>query len=278
VFPILIDFGTRDLPFFGETHLFLPSYGFLFALGVVLAWVWFIRRARTLEVPDDRLFNLTFYSLLAGILGAKLLLIIIDWRSYLAHPIEILGTLRSAGVLVGGVVAGSITFVLYGRRQELPLWRLTDAISAPLILAQAVGRLGCFSAGCCWGAPVDPSHPLAVTFTDPKAYEQTGVPLDIARLPTQLIEMGFDLLLAGLLTILWRRNLRPAGSVFWVYVLLYSLGRGVIEFWRDDRHRGLYFGDTVSTSQLFAVAGIVLAVTMLVRGLRMRRQSDASSP
>ena len=89
--PFLIDLGVFDV----------PSYGVLFAIGVTLAWVWFARRARTLELPDDVVFNLTFYSLIAGILGAKLLLVAIDWRDYFDDPSLLWGTIRTAGVLVG---------------------------------------------------------------------------------------------------------------------------------------------------------------------------------
>ena len=151
MYPILIDFGTYRLPFLGETHLFVPSYGLLFAVGTLLAWVWFMRRGRALGVPEEPLFNLTFYTLLGGILGAKLTLVLVDLRSYLEHPADLWGTLRSAGVLIGGVIAGAAVFVLYARRQGLPLFRLGDAIAAPLAMAQGVGRLGCFAAGCCWG-------------------------------------------------------------------------------------------------------------------------------
>ena len=276
MFPTLIDFGTHDLPLLGEQHLFLPTYGFLFALGVVAAWIWFMRRAKGLDLPEDRLFNLTFYSVLAGILGAKLLLIVVDWRTYLAHPLEILGTLRSAGVLMGGVLAGALTFVYYCRRYDLPLWKLADAIAAPLVLAQAMGRLGCFSAGCCWGVPLDPSNPLAITFTDAQARAQTGVPLDVALFPSQLAEMFYDVALVVLLSVLWHRRLKPSGTVFWIYVLLYSLGRGTIEFWRGDVHRGVYFGGVASTSQLIAVASVLLAAVMLLRAARQRRQGDTT--
>ena len=277
MFPILIDFGTHDVPLLGEQHLFLPTYGFLFALGVVLAWIWFMRRAKGLGLPEDRLFNLTFYSVLAGIIGAKLLLIVVDWRTYLANPAEILGTLRSAGVLMGGVLAGALTFVFYCRRYDLPLWDLADTISAPLVLAQAMGRLGCFSAGCCWGVPLDASNPIAITFTDAQARAQTGVPLDVALFPSQLAEMFYDLGLVVMLTFMWRRSPKPAGVVFWTYVLLYSLGRATIEFWRGDTHRGVYFGDLVSTSQMIAVATALLAAVVLLRAARQRRQADTTA-
>jgi phosphatidylglycerol:prolipoprotein diacylglycerol transferase len=275
VFPVLIDLGTYDLPLFGETHLFLPTYGTLFALAVVIAWWWFMRRSRTLGSPEETLFNLTFFTLLAGIIGAKLLLILVDWRTYLGQPRLILGTLRAAGVLMGGVLAGAFVFVAYARHHGLPLRRLGDAIAAPLVLAQAIGRLGCLSAGCCWGVAAHEHSRFAITFTDPRGNlrpDRLGVPL----VPVQLIEMFYDLVLVVLLTWLWRRRVRPAGTVFWCYVLLYSVGRGVIEFWRGDDFRGLYFGEAISTSQIIAIGGVVLSVMMLLRGLLHHRQTASA--
>lgn len=269
--PILIDFGFVDLPFFGSTRLFLPTYGLLFAGSVVLAWTWFLRRARGLGLPEDRLFNLTFFSLLAGILGAKLLLVVVDWEVYFNDPAEILGTLRSAGVLLGGVAAGSAVFALYATRHRLPLWPLADAIAAPLALAQAIGRFGCFAGGCCWGIPVDASYWLAVVFRDPETNGLTGVPLHDPRLAIQLIEAAFDLALCALLTVLWRRRVQPAGTVFWLYALLYAIGRTLLEVGRGDAHRGLFFAGAVSTSQLLSLAVAATAVAMLVRGRLIRR-------
>jgi phosphatidylglycerol:prolipoprotein diacylglycerol transferase len=268
VHPILIDFGTHDLPILGSTHLFLPTYGVLFALSVVAAWVWFTRRARTLGVDDDELFNLTFYTLLGGILGAKLLLVLIEWRSYLRNPEQLLGTLRSAGVLAGGVILGAFTFLFFARRKGMPVFEMGDAIAAPLIFAQGIGRLGCFSAGCCWGVGTHADNPLAVEFTDPFSGAHTGVPLNTPLIATQLIQAIANLVLAGVLTWLWRRRLQPPGTVFWYYVLSYSLVRGIVEFWRGDVVRGVYFGGAVSTSQLVAIAGVVFATVMLARGRR----------
>jgi len=273
MFPRLIDFGIK----FGQTELFVPTYGVLFASGALLAWWWFVRRGRDLGVPEEQLFNLSFYTLLAGIVGAKLTLVLVDWDLYLHQPSLLWGTLRSAGVVIGGIIGGSIAFIIYARRNEMPLFRLGDAIAAPLVLAQAMGRLGCFSAGCCWGKPIRPDSPFGIVFTDPNAGAQTGVPLGIALVPTQLMHMLSNLLLALLLTWLWRRRLEPAGNVFWIYVLLYSFSRGLIEVWRGDTQRGLYFGESISTSQLFALGGIVLAIVMMIRGALILRRSAGSA-
>jgi len=265
VHPFLIDLGTLDVPLLGPTHLFLPSYGVLFALGVTLAWIWFTHRARTLQLPDEKIFNLTFYSLIGGILGAKLLLVLVDWRDFVADPSLLLGTIRTAGVLVGGVAGGAIVFVLYARSQGLPLLQLTDAVTAPLALAQALGRFGCFSAGCCYGTVTDADHPLAVTFTHPQSIAAgrfSGQPL----IAVQLLEAAADLLLAVVLTFVWRRRPEPAGTVLALYLVLYGAARFSLEFLRGDVGRGLYFGDRLSTSQLFAAGAVLVGAILLVRG------------
>ncbi len=273
--PILLDFGTHDLPLLGTTHLFLPTYGLLFAAGVVLAWWWFLRRTAALGVHPDRAFNLTFYTLVGGLLGAKASLVIVEWRYFLSNPGELLTTLRTAGVLMGGLIAGAGVFVLYSIRQKLPLHRMGDAIAAPLALAQGLGRLGCFSAGCCWGVE-RPGLWCAVTFTDPVAAERTGVPLNVPLFPTQLVQMASDLALAGILTLLYRRRIRPDGSTFFWYVLLYSLARGIIEIWRGDDVRGLYFGGMLSTSQILSIVAGLWALGMLIF-YRLKAKEPAAS-
>jgi prolipoprotein diacylglyceryltransferase len=118
-------------------------------------------------------------------------------------------------------------------------------------------------------------------FTDPRAITpELGVPL----VPTQLLHFGSNLLLALLLAWLWRRRPEPAGTVFWTYLLLYSISRGTIEFWRGDTSRGVYFRQAIdfagqhgiSTSQLLAAGGIVLATLMLVRDrIHVRRLAQS---
>ena len=257
--PYLIDLGLFRI----------PSYGILFAGGVLLAWIWFTRRARSMDLPEEKAFNLAFYSLLGGIVGAKLLLILIDWRDYLADPALILGTLRTAGVLMGGVLGGAIVFIYYVRKHSLPVVPLLDAVVAPLALAQAFGRLGCFCAGCCYGKVVEHDHPLGVIFSNPDAIAHSRHATD-TLIAVQPLEAGVDLLLVALLTWLWRYRPQPPGLALGAYLLLYGIARFSLEFLRGDSGRGLYFDGAVSTSQLFAVGGMLIGVVFIIRSFTKR--------
>lgn len=274
MFPKILDLGRVDLPLFGEVDLVLPTYGMLFAASALVAWIWFVRRGRSLGIAEETLFNLSFYSLLAGLLGAKALLVLLDLEFYLSHPRELLGSLRSAGVLIGGVLGGAIAFVVYARRQGLPLLLLGDAVAAPLAAAQAVGRLGCFAAGCCYGKRAGGDAWWTLTFDSPYAHEHTGVPLHVPLIPIQLLQFAADLALAGVLTWLWRKRLKPEGSVFWCYLIFYGVSRGVLEFWRGDVSRGMWLDGRLSTSQSLAIVGIAFGLYMLWRG---RRTSTADA-
>ena len=271
--PILVDFGTHDLPLLGPTHLFLPTYGLLFATATLVAWWWFLRRTRALHVDPERAFNLTFYGLLAGLLGAKVTLLLLDWRHYVANPADLLLSIRSAGVLLGGVAVGAAVFILYARRHHLPLFPLGDAIAAPLALAQSVGRLGCTAAGCCWGVEL-PDHPWwSIVFHDPVASTQTGVPLGIPLFPSQPLQALNDLVIAGILTWLWRRRATlPEGAVFAWYLVLYGVTRAVLEHWRGDVARGLWFGGSLSTSQILAGLAALAGASLLAWRTRLRQR------
>jgi phosphatidylglycerol:prolipoprotein diacylglycerol transferase len=273
--PTLIDLGQVRLPFLGETHLFLPTYGVLFAAGALVAWTWFFRRGKGMGLPEDALFNLGFYSILAGLLGAKMAVVVVDLPLYLRDPALILGTIRSAGVLMGGVLAGALVFIGYARRHGLPVLALGDAAVAPVALAQAVGRLGCFSAGCCYGVPVDHRHPLAITFTDPMAAAQTGVPLHVPLFASQPVQAVHDLVLAAILTVLWRRRL-PTGTAVAAYLMLYGVGRAILEIWRGDAARGTWFGGAVSTSQVLSAVAFIAGVALLVHVRRTRPGEKAA--
>ena len=147
----------------------------------------------------------------------------------------------------------------YMRRHAMPLWATCDAFAPGIAAGQAVGRLGCLLAGCCYGHPTD--VPWSVTFTDPLAAANVGTPLDVNLHPTQLYESVAALVILGVLLAFERRGRPFAGRTFWTYLLLYPAVRFVIEFYRGDP-RGTVF-DMLSTSQFVSVLLVPLSIVML---------------
>ena len=254
--PVLWDF---DLGRFGQFTL--GTYGLFYAAAFLLAVRVSMSYARREGIDPARMIDLGIWVLLAGIVGAKALLVLVDFRYYWRHKSEILTNWRSAGVFYGGFLLAVLVGVLFVRRHKLPLGKVADAAAPGLALAQAVGRGGCLAAGCCYGKAA--SVPWALTFADPRAHELTGVPLGVALHPTQVYHGLADLGLFFLLVLLYSRKWAD-GVVFWIYVLVYAVLRFVIEFYRGD-FRGEVFGGLLSTSQLIAVLATAVALFFLVR-------------
>jgi phosphatidylglycerol:prolipoprotein diacylglycerol transferase len=164
-------------------------------------------------LPVDKITNLVIYCALAGLAGAKLFMFIFDWRVFWNEPREIfsLSTLRAAGVYQGGFLVALIVAYFYIRRARLPLLETCDIFSPGIAAAHAVGRLGCFAAGCCWGTACN--LPWAVTFHNPDAQEMSGTPLGVPLHPAQLYEAIANALIFVFLY--WRvRATHVAGEVF----------------------------------------------------------------
>lgn len=242
----------------------LHTYGVALAIAF-LAGLWLAaRQARRAGLDAGRVTDMAVWVLVSGLVGAKLLLVAIDWRYFWRNLSDLWSVFQSGGVFYGGLLGGALAAWLYARRQHLPGWQTADALVPGLMLGQAIGRLGCFAAGCCWGKAAQ--VPWAVTFKDVYAARKVGTPLDTPVHPSQLYESaGGFLILVGLL---WLAGRRPfAGQVTLAYVGLYSALRFGLEFLRGDPDRGLWFGGWLSTSQIVSLV-LLAAVALLFPRLR----------
>ena len=239
----------------------IHTYGVLLA-AAYLTGLWFAaRRARARGLDGDRVTDLGIYVIVSALVGAKLLLIVVEFDHFRRDPSEIWTVLRSGGVFYGGLLLAVGVAFWQIRRHRLPVWTTCDAFAPGIALGQAVGRIGCLMAGCCYGAPTD--LPWGVTFTDPLAASNTGAPLDVSLHPTQLYESGAAMAILGLLLLAERRSPAPPGRTFWTYLLLYPAARFGIELFRGDP-RGAVF-EILSTSQFVSLLLVPLAVVMLLR-------------
>ncbi len=254
MYPKLIDFGQITL--FGQTFQpILHTYGFLLAAGFLVALWIAARRATKIGVETKMTMDLGLAILIAALVGAKLLLLIVDWNHYRHDPWSLL---RSGGIFYGGLVAAILTALWYLRKHRLPPWKMGDILAPSIALGHAIGRLGCFAAGCCYGRPT--TSLLGVTFTNDYAHQVVGVPLGVALHPTQLYEAGAEFAIFVFLMWLSTRK-RFDGQIFWTYIALYSVARFIIEIFRGDLGRGSVFSGALSTSQFIAL--IMFGVSIL---------------
>ena len=160
------------------------------------------------------------------------------------------------------------------RKAKLPGWKTADVFAPAIALGHGIGRLGCFSAGCCWGVQCD--LPWAVTFTNPVAHDLVGVPLNVPLHPTQLYEAFAEFAIFGILY--WRiRKPHADGAIIGVYLMLYSTARFIVEFFRLHE-QGNLLGGPFDTSQWISVGLFLLGATCLWKRPSAIRQPAPGHP
>ncbi len=235
------------------------TYGVLLAAAYLVGLQLALVRARQRGLDGNRILDLGIYLIVSALVGAKLLLLVVDLSYFTANPRELLSLVRSGGVFYGGFLLALLVGLWYVRRHRLPVWEVGDAFAPGIALGHAVGRVGCLLAGCCYGRPT--TVPWAITFRDPFAAANVGTPLNTPLHPTQLYEAGAELVILAALLATERRGRPFAGRTFWLYVLLYAISRFVIEFYRGDPRGTVVAG--LSTSQFISLLLAPLGLAML---------------
>lgn len=259
--PAFHAFGSDLGPFVLHTYGVLLAIGFLTGL-FVAAW-----QARKAGLDAARISDLAVYVLIAGLLGAKLMLLAVDFRQYSRKsPMEIAQAfVQSGGVFYGGLIGGLLMALWFARRYHLPLWPTADVLAPGVVIGQSIGRLGCLAAGCCWGKTA--TVPWAITFRDIEVARTIGTPLDTPLHPSQIYESLLTLLIFVVLIWLAPRK-KFQGQVALAYVVLYSIARFSLEYFRGDAERG--FLGPLSTSQWVALVLVILAGALFLRLRKLR--------
>jgi phosphatidylglycerol---prolipoprotein diacylglyceryl transferase len=254
----------------------INTYGVFLAIAFLCAILVAVRLAGRDGLPRERIYDLSLWMLLGGLIGSKILMLFTE-PEYRDHPLQLLSLdfLRSGGVFYGGLIGAVLTGYFLMKRYKLPWWKTADACAPGIAIGNFFGRQGCFAAGCCWGKPT--SLPWGVKFTE-LGHQITGVPTDVYLHPTQLYE-SFAMLIVFLFLLWMHKRKRFNGQVILLYALLYSIVRFSIEFVRDDP-RGDIFGLTtltgLSTSQMISLlVGIAAAVLLVIRWRRANATADA---
>ena len=226
---------------FGAIHLY--SYGFSIAIGVLLSLFLMKRRALKEGFPGpEEVFDMAFAVLVWGFLGARLFYVIQNFSYYMTEPLKIFAVWEGGLIFYGGAIAACLGFGLAGRKKRWPFWKTLDFFVPYVALAHAFGRIGCFLNGCCFGKAC--ALPWAVRFPA----------LPYAVHPTQLYEAFYDIALFAFLTKHGKR-VRFEGEIGLLYLLLYGIGRYMIEFLREPGWMWMGF----TSNQWLSVAIVIVA-------------------
>lgn len=239
--PVLFQIGSVNL----------YSYGLMIAIGIVCAIFFMEMRAPKYGLDKDVGFNLAICAAIFGLLGAKLLYLIIVLPELIKDPSRIMDYLTGGFVVFGGIIGGTFACWVYTRIKGWDFLSYFDLFFPSIALAQAFGRIGCFMAGCCYGKETD--GPLSVVFHE-HAYGQA--PVNVPLVPTQLISAALNFLNCAVLC-LFARKTKKDGQVGGLYLINYSVGRFVIEFFRGDERGSI---GPLSTSQFISIFTLIIGL------------------
>lgn len=257
MFPILIKLGP----------LTIHTYGFMMAVGVAFG-LWFLYvQAKKQHLEVAKLVDMAFYTIIIALLGAKLVLLAGNFSYYKDNPGELFSLARSGGVFQGGLVFGFVFALWYLHKHRIPTWKAADIIGPSLALGHGFGRLGCFSAGCCYGR--EGALTWGAVFQDDYAHNLTGIPLNVPLHPVQLYEAVLNFFNFLLLFFILRKK-RFQGQVFSLYIINYSIIRYLTEFYRGDHPEKAFLFHpsspylSLSFPQLFSLLGLIAGFALFL--------------
>ena len=240
------------------------TYGLMIALGIIAAYALAERRAKKKGLDSEKTIDLVIWCVIFGFAGSKVLYWITILPQIIKNPRIMIDSFGEGWVIYGGILGGILGAYLFCRKNKLDTWKYFDLAMPSVALAQAIGRLGCFFAGCCYG--IETKSKFGITFSH-SDFAPNGVNL----VPTELLSSAFDFLLFLALLGVDRKK-KADGQVTAAYLIIYSIGRFIIEFYRGDLIRGTV--GSLSTSQFISIFILIAGVIMfVVRG----KKKDATS-
>ena len=250
---------------FNEIHIgpiTIYMYGLMICLGFLTALELCLVRGKRRGLSDDTIWGIFFCALVGGLAGCRILYYIVELPAIIRDP-SLIFDFNNGLVVYGGIIGGAVTSFIYVRMKRheafLPYF---DLVMPAVAIAQSIGRIGCFCAGCCWGRETE-SH-LHIIFSH-SSYAPNGLRL----IPTQLISSAGDLAI-GLILLLYAGRRPAKGRVASAYFMLYGTGRFLIEFLRNDPRGAL---GPLSTSQAISLVMIVAGAVSYARSGRLQADS-----
>ena len=230
----------------------IHGYGLMIAIGILCCVAMASYRSKKNGLDPEAIVDIGIYGVIGGFVGAKILYVIVEFKTFIKDPKSVLGS--EGFVVYGGIIAGFLTAIVYCRIKKLYFLEYFDLAVASISMAQGFGRIGCFLAGCCYGR--ETTSGFGVVFP-----EGGLAPAGVKLIPTQLISSAGDFLIMIVLLLYYRKNKKDGtpGNVGFLYMLLYGVGRFLVEFLRNDNRGGVgMFSTSQWISMVIVAGGIVL--------------------
>src|ERR1700722_7242391 len=229
-------------------------YGVLVAIGF-LAGLWTAsRRAKSVGIAPEKIFDLGPWLIIGGILGGRVLYVISYWREEFAGNLSEIFMVQHGGlVFYGGLVGATIAGIFYLHLKKLPLWNVADIVAPSIALGYVFGRLGCFMNGCCYGRACE--APWGLHF--PGDHAPPGAPVHPTGLSDSFLNLGFYFFLAWLF-----RRRKFEGQIFAMYLVGYALLRSFVEYFRGA-YPMHYLGGVATPAQLVSIGVIIGGLALM---------------
>ncbi len=246
----------------------IHGYGLMIAIGIIAAYLTVEYRAKLKGLKHELIFNLTIWCATGGILGAKLLYILTILKTIIKDP-SVLLNVSEGFVVYGGIIGGIFAGYLFTVKHKLNFLEYFDIVMPSIALAQGFGRMGCLLAGCCYGAETKSPFSLVFPHSD---FAPSGVHL----IPTQPISSVLNFINFAVLVLISRRT-KAHGQVAGFYLVFYSAGRFIIEFFRGDLERGQI--GSLSTSQFISIFLFIIGVALvIICGFKAKKSVVVEAP
>lgn len=229
------------------SELAIHSYGLMIAIGILVGFLITLRMTKRYGVDTDKLSNLFLWVILAAFVGGKFFFLLEDTDRYLSDPAMLKRVMGGGFVFYGSVIFAIPTIIWWLRRNKVPAHPFFDVLAFVGPVVHSFGRIGCFLAGCCHGKVCDTWMGVVYTREDSLAD-----PLNTPLYPTQFFDIAVNIVII-LTLLIFRKKQQFKGQLFLIYLIMYGVGRSIVELYRGDEERGFVLNGLLSHSQLIAL-------------------------
>lgn len=240
------------------------TYGLCTGLGIMAALFLATARCKKKNLSDDIVYGILLFGVFFGYIASKTTFVLVEFDSFIKNPIMFLS--QTGFVVMGGLIGGFLAAWIYCAVKKVRFVDYLDLCAPSIAIAQCIGRIGCFFAGCCYGRQTDAWYGIAFSHSD-------FAPNHVKLIPTQLFSAGLDLLNMFLLLVVASKT-KKKGLVGALYITLYSIGRFLLEYLRADERGNV---GKLSTSQAGSIATLVIGLIVLMWALLHKEKESVEA-